>query len=209
MTISGLGNGIGGADGNGVGGADGNGVGDADGNGVDDEADESPTPSDIQSIREEHGAVDPADPREDRAPVGSDACAYTSYEDGEAPDEYPKTGAGTEGVARDVWNALYEVQDPEMPVSVVDLGLIYDVEVEGADNASDGDGEEVQVTVEMTLTYTGCPARDVLTNDVRCAAETVSEVANADVRLRYSPEWNVNMVTDRGRTDLHEFGLSV
>ncbi|WP_430506145.1 1,2-phenylacetyl-CoA epoxidase subunit PaaD [Haloparvum sp. PAK95] len=161
-------------------------------------------------MREEHGAVDPADPREDRAPVGSDACAYTSYEDGEAPDEYPKTGAGTEGVARDVWNALYEVQDPEMPVSVVDLGLIYDVEVEDADGDGAGDGREgTTVTVEMTLTYTGCPARDVLTNDVRCAAETVPEVASAEVDLRYSPEWNVNMVTDRGRADLREFGLSV
>ncbi|MGZ0747198.1 1,2-phenylacetyl-CoA epoxidase subunit PaaD [Haloparvum sp. AD34] len=161
-------------------------------------------------MREEHGAVDRADPREGRAPVGSDACAYTSYGDGEAPDEYPKTGAGTEGVARDVWNALYEVQDPEMPVSVVDLGLIYDVEVEDADGDGAGDGREgTTVTVEMTLTYTGCPARDVLTNDVRCAAETVPEVASAEVDLRYSPEWNVNMVTDRGRADLREFGLSV
>lgn len=175
----------------------------------DDEGGESPTPSDIQSIREEHGAVDPADPRADRAPVGSDACAYTSYEDGEAPEEYPKTGAGSDGVAREVWNALYEVQDPEMPVSVVDLGLIYDVDVDEADGASGGDGDEVQVTVEMTLTYTGCPARDVLTNDVRCAAETVPEVTSAEVDLRYSPEWNVNMVTDQGRADLREFGLSV
>lgn len=191
-----------------------------DAGGADDESGESPTPSDIQSIREEHGAVDPRNPRnprEDRAPAGSDACAYTSYADGEAPEEYPKTGAGSEGVAREVWNALYEVQDPEMPVSVVDLGLIYDVDVEeaesasggDADDASGGDGDEVQVTVEMTLTYTGCPARDILTNDVRCAAETVPEVPSAQVDLRYSPEWNVNMVTDQGRADLREFGLSV
>lgn len=200
MTPSGLGNDVGG-DGDGT-------SGDA-GDSADDGGYESPTPSDVQSIREEHGVVDPPDPREDRAPAGSDACAYTSYEDGEAPDEYPKTGAGSEGVARDVWNALYGVQDPEMPVSVVDLGLIYDVAVEEADGASGGDGDEVQVTVEMTLTYTGCPARDILTNDVRCAAETVPKVTSAEVDLRYSPEWNVNMVTDRGRADLREFGLSV
>jgi metal-sulfur cluster biosynthetic enzyme len=128
------------------------------------------------------------------------ACAHTAYEDGEAPDEYPKTGAGAAGVEADVWDALYEVEDPEMPVSVVDLGLIYGVSV---------DEESARCEVEMTLTYTGCPARDMITNDVRCAAETAPGVAEAEVRLRYSPEWTVAMVTDEGRAALREFGLSV
>lgn len=186
---------------------------------------ETDEPSDIRSIREEHGAIDSRDSREDRAPAGSEACLYTSYEDGDVSGEYPKTGAGSEGVARDVWDALFEVEDPEMPVSVVDLGLIYDVHVEGdgddngetlADTDHNAKGETVAdtdggvtVRIEMTLTYTGCPARDILTNDVRCVAETVPEVTGADVQLRYSPEWNVNMVTDQGRADLREFGLSV
>ncbi|WP_277553813.1 1,2-phenylacetyl-CoA epoxidase subunit PaaD [Halobaculum limi] len=131
-------------------------------------------------------------------PADSEACAYTSYEAGEAPEEYPKTGEGATGVEADVWAALYEVEDPEMPVSVVDLGLLYDVTV------ADG-----RCTVEMTLTYSGCPARDMLTNDVRCAAETAPGVDEAEVRLRYSPEWTVAMVTDAGREALREFGLSV
>ncbi|GAB3420072.1 hypothetical protein GCM10027435_22290 [Haloparvum alkalitolerans] len=143
-----------------------------------------------------------ADPGEDAASAAreadGEACAYTSYEDGEAPDSYPKTGEGAEGVAADVWDALREVEDPEMPVSVVDLGLIYEVTVEGD-----------RCTVEMTLTYTGCPAKDMLTNDVRCAAETAPGVHEAEVRIRYTPEWNVNMVTPDGREDLREFGLSV
>jgi len=136
------------------------------------------------------------------APDGAadaEACAYTSYDDGEAPEEYPKTGAGATGVEADVWDALYEVEDPEMPVSVVDLGLIYDVAVDG----------EGHCEIEMTLTYTGCPARDMLTNDVRCAAETPPGVEAAEVRLRYSPEWTVAMVTDAGLEALREFGLSV
>jgi len=188
-----------------------------------------PEPDDIRSIREEHGAVDAEESRSNRAAPGSEACTYTSYEDGDAPAAYPKTGADSDGVAREVWDALYEVQDPEMPVSVVDLGLIYDVDVldAGGDDAGDGasdaggDGagdaddapdapdDAPDVRIEMTLTYTGCPARDVLTNDVRCAAETAPGVDEAEVRLRYSPEWNVDMVTDRGRADLREFGLSV
>lgn len=137
--------------------------------------------------------------------LGGDACAYTDYEAGEVPEEYPKTGEGAEGVAAEVWAALYEVEDPEMPISVVDLGLVYDVHVDG-----EGDPDaRTTVTVEMTLTYTGCPARDMLTNDVRCAALSAPGVDDATVELRYSPPWNVNMVTEAGRERLREFGLSV
>lgn len=129
---------------------------------------------------------------------GGTACGYTSYDAGAVPEEFPKTGEGATGTEAAVWEALYEVEDPEMPVSVVDLGLIYNVSVE--------DG---RCLVEMTLTYTGCPAKDMILNDVRCAAETAPGVTEADVRLRYSPEWTVNMVTPAGRADLREFGLSV
>jgi len=139
-------------------------------------------------------AADDTDP-----PSDPEACTYTAYEDGEALVEYPETGADATGVEADVWAALSEVEDPEMPVGVVDLGLIYDVAVD----------EDGRCEIEMTLTYTGCPARDVITNDVRCAAETAPGVGSAEVRLRYSPEWTVAMVTDAGREALREFGLSV
>jgi metal-sulfur cluster biosynthetic enzyme len=128
----------------------------------------------------------------------TEACSYTEYESREVPEEYPKTGDGATGAEAEVWEALYEVEDPEMPVSIVDLGLIYDVAV---------DGERAEV--EMTLTYTGCPAKDMLTNDVRCAALTASGVQEADVSIRYAPPWSVDMVTERGREQLREFGLSV
>lgn len=130
--------------------------------------------------------------------MSSDACAHTDYEDGEVPEGYPRTGADATGAEADVWEVLVEVEDPEMPVSVVDLGLIYDVTVE--------DGH---ASVEMTLTYTGCPAKDMLTNDVRCAAMTAAGVEDADVTIQYSPPWSVEMVTERGREQLQEFGLSV
>lgn len=130
--------------------------------------------------------------------MSSDACAYTDYEDGRAPEGYPRTGEDATGVEAEVWDALREVEDPEMPVSVVDLGLVYDVTVDD-DHAS----------VTMTLTYTGCPAKDLLTNDVRCAAMTASGVRDADVDVQYSPPWSVEMVTEAGREQLREFGLSV
>ncbi len=129
----------------------------------------------------------------------SRACTYTDYEAGEVPETFPKTGEGATGTEADVWEALYEVEDPEMPISVVDLGLIYGVSV-------DNDGH---CEVELTLTYSGCPARDMLVNDVRCAAETAPGVEAAEVRFRYSPEWTVDMVTEEGKETLREFGLSV
>lgn len=127
-------------------------------------------------------------------------CAYTDYSEREsAPSrDVPATGADAEGVDAQVWEALRDVEDPEMPVSVVDLGLIYDVSV--------ADGE---ATVEMTLTYTGCPARSMLTADVERAAASPDGVESAAVRLVWSPEWTLDMVTEAGRESLREFGVSV
>ena len=147
----------------------------------------------------------------DHVDAGSKACSYTNYEDGEAREAYPKTGEGATGTEKRVWDALYEVEDPEMPVSVVDLGLIYGVDVESAAGDEEGDEERTAretATVEMTLTYSGCPAREMLLNDVRCAA-LAAGVDDATVELRYSPNWNVSMVTERGKEALREFGLSV
>ncbi|POG56160.1 metal-sulfur cluster assembly factor [Haloferax marisrubri] len=134
------------------------------------------------------------------------ACSYTEYADGAVPDGFPKTGAGAAGVEADIWDALYEIEDPEMPVSIVDLGLIYDVRVA---EREDEDGETKTLgIVEMTLTYTGCPARDYLENDVKCAI-LASGVDEASVRLRFTPEWTVGMVTKAGREALRGFGLGV
>jgi metal-sulfur cluster biosynthetic enzyme len=125
-------------------------------------------------------------------------CAYTEYRRGRDPEELPATGENATGAEARVWDALYGVDDPEMPVSVVDLGLIYGVTVEGG-----------EATVEMTLTYTGCPARSMLTDEVERAAASAEGVTDATVRLVWSPEWTVDMVTADGREALREFGVSV
>jgi metal-sulfur cluster biosynthetic enzyme len=64
-------------------------------------------------------------------------------------------------------------------------------------------------TVRMTLTYTGCPAREMLTEDVREAAASPDGVESATVELVWSPPWSLDMVTERGRSDLREFGVSI
>jgi metal-sulfur cluster biosynthetic enzyme len=136
---------------------------------------------------------------------GASPCQYTDYSRGTDPEELPATGEDATGLEADVWEALYEVDDPEMPVSVVDLGLIYGVEVASAETEHEG----AHVLVEMTLTYSGCPARDMLLGEVRTAVKEVSGVAEAEVRLVWSPEWSVDMVTEAGREALNEFGLSL
>ena len=134
------------------------------------------------------------------AEVASDPsyCAHTEYREGIEIADLPATGADAEGVEAAVFEQLYGVEDPEMPISVVDLGLIYDVSV-----------DEGHATVTMTLTYTGCPARDYLQEDVRLAAERAEGVDTAEVELVWSPEWSLEMVTEAGKADLREFGVSV
>ncbi len=125
-------------------------------------------------------------------------CAYTEYHHGEAVEELPATGEGAEGIEADVWDVLYTIEDPEMPVSIVDLGLIYGVDVT----------DEV-ATIDMTLTYSGCPARDMLMDEIEEEVEAVEGIDGVHLRLVWSPAWSLEMVTDQGKTDLKEFGLSV
>jgi len=133
-------------------------------------------------------------------------CGYTDYEtadveydEKESVDgEVPATGEGAAGVERRVWEALYEVEDPEMPISIVDLGLVYGVTV--ADGVA---------SVDMTLTYTGCPAREMLLNNVKQSLAGVDGVETADISMVWSPGWTVDMVSEQGKEALREFGLSV
>lgn len=96
------------------------------------------------------------------------------------------------------WAALAEIQDPEMPVSLVDLGLIYDVQVEGR-----------RVAIDLTFTAMGCPASEFILGDIeeRLRAEPgVDEVA---VRVVWDPPWSTARLTEDGRDALEMWGLAV
>jgi len=113
------------------------------------------------------------------------------------PSVHNKLESATQ-MERAVWDALRTVEDPELPVSIVDLGLIYEVTVETGTAA-----------IEMTLTYSGCPAREIILEDVEEAVRAVPEIDSVDVSLVYSPQWSYERITDKGRTDLREHGLAV
>ena len=139
------------------------------------------------------------------------ACAYTDYSsNGRSPDELPATGEGATGLEKRIWDALYDIEDPEMPISIVDLGLIYGVECETTEESREGGNTTgTKVTVVMTLTYTGCPARKMLTEEIEEVVATVEGVESADLELVWNPPWSIEMVTESGKDDLREFGLSI
>ncbi|MFC7134796.1 MULTISPECIES: metal-sulfur cluster assembly factor [Salinibaculum] len=97
----------------------------------------------------------------------------------------------------DIWAALEDVEDPELPVSLVDLGLIRDVELDGG-----------HAEVKMTLTYTGCPAREIMVKMAERRLELMDEVESANVELDYTEPWSPEDMTEKGREQLGEAGFA-
>ena len=87
---------------------------------------------------------------------------------------------------------LKTVYDPEIPVNIYDLGLIYKIDLQD-------DGEAV---VDMTLTAPNCPAADFIMEDVRQKIESVEGVTAATVNLVFEPEWDKDMMTEEAKLEL-------
>ena len=92
----------------------------------------------------------------------------------------------------DIVKMLKTVFDPEIPVNVYDLGLIYNVDID----------EDKNVIITMTLTAPNCPAADFILEDVRFKVETVKEVNNVIVNLTFEPEWNRDMLSEEAKLEL-------
>ena len=99
---------------------------------------------------------------------------------------------------RELWATLDTVPDPHIPVSLVEMAMIYDVAVD------DGD-----VTVTMTFPCMGCPAYDMIKDDVRAALRTVRGVTDVDIEITWDPVWSKDMLTDNAREELREAGISL
>lgn len=100
-----------------------------------------------------------------------------------------------EAVEQLVWKQLRTCFDPEIPVNIVELGLVYDCTVERAD-----DGRR-KVQVRMTLTAPACGMGDILVEDVRSKVEMVPTVAEADVELVFDPPWHQGLMSDAARLE--------
>ncbi|MBD8997281.1 MAG: DUF59 domain-containing protein [Prevotella sp.] len=89
-------------------------------------------------------------------------------------------------------DVLKTVYDPEIPVNIYDLGLIYRVEV----------NDEGIVDIDMTFTAPSCPAADFILEDVRQKVDTIEGVKSANVNLVFEPEWDKSMMTEEARVEL-------
>ena len=95
-----------------------------------------------------------------------------------------------------VWDQLKTCYDPEIPVNIVDLGLVYLCEVQ------DGEGGGKNVKVKMTLTAPGCGMGPVLATDVKSKIESLPGVKSADVEVVFDPQWDRSMMSDAAKLQL-------
>ncbi len=125
----------------------------------------------------------------------ADAAALATLEPDDAVDQDVAVAVEqmtAEELREPIIAALREVYDPEIPVNIYDLGLIYTIDI-----ASDGD-----VAVQMTLTAPGCPVAGMMPLMVRDAVARVDGVGAVQVELVWSPPWNQDNMSDEARLQL-------
>ena len=89
-------------------------------------------------------------------------------------------------------NMLKTVYDPEIPVNVYDLGLIYKIDV----------SDDYDASIDMTLTAPNCPAADFIMEDVRIKVESVEGIKSATINLVFEPEWDRDMMSEEAKLEL-------
>ncbi len=98
----------------------------------------------------------------------------------------------------DVWKVLETIEDPELPITVTDLGLIREVQLVGG-----------RIRVRMIPTYSACPAIQVMRRNIQTRLLKMPGIETVDVELSYGELWTVDMMSARGRQRLLEHGMSV
>ena len=114
----------------------------------------------------------------------------------EAATAAPTTDANVPVDEKAVWDQLKTCYDPEIPVNIVDLGLVYDCVV------TPQEGRGAKVNVKMTLTAPGCGMGPTIAAEARQKVMTVPGVEDADVELVWDPPWNQGMISEVGKMKL-------
>jgi len=92
----------------------------------------------------------------------------------------------------EIVNILKNVYDPEIPVNIYDLGLIYDIET----------GDQNKVRITMTLTAPNCPVADSLPNEIKEKVSAIPEVTDVDINLVFDPPWDQTMMSEEALLEL-------
>ena len=109
----------------------------------------------------------------------------------------PQRGRGI-SLQQRIWSALAQIDDPEMPINLVDLGVVYGVALEGR-----------TVRVRLTFTAMGCPATEMIMDDIRERLLREPGVASVDLDVVWDPPWSAARLSGTGREALLAWGLSV
>ena len=123
----------------------------------------------------------------------ADALGLEAEEAGPKSAASPGDGPVTES---QVWDQLRDVYDPEIPVNIVDLGLVYDLRIESVPSGGS------RVNVQMTLTAPGCGMGQAISMDAQRRIESLPGVVEAEVLLVWEPAWNPQMISPEGRARL-------
>jgi metal-sulfur cluster biosynthetic enzyme len=107
----------------------------------------------------------------------------------------------------EVEEAMRDVVDPELGINVVDLGLVYDLRIDG----DKGAGEAVVVTLDMTLTSAACPLTDVIEEQAQTAVTAGPKPLADELKINWvwMPPWGPDKITDDGREQLRALGFNV
>jgi metal-sulfur cluster biosynthetic enzyme len=103
-------------------------------------------------------------------------------------------------VSAGVWDALREVLDPELPVSVVDLGLVYGLEVEGPP-------DQTAVTLRLTYTATACPCQEFIREDIEDRLLAEPWIRSVEIDEVWDPPWTSERISPAGQAVLRGFGV--
>jgi len=122
--------------------------------------------------------------------AGGDADAL-----GKEPTAEPAPGVASGDLEQQVWDILKTCYDPEIPVNIVDLGLVYDMRISP-------EGEGKRVDIKMTLTAQGCGMGTSIAADARYRILALPGVTDADVQIVWDPPWNPQMISPEGRERL-------
>ena len=103
-----------------------------------------------------------------------------------------KTEAELQAIGEKVVERICQIYDPEIPVNIYELGLIYDIQV----------SEECDVEIEMTLTSPNCPVAETLPVEVEEKVKVVEEVRNVKVNITFDPPWDKEMMSEEAKLEL-------
>jgi metal-sulfur cluster biosynthetic enzyme len=125
----------------------------------------------------------------------------TPHREGRTAADLPEQTAPAADLAKieDIEEAMRDVVDPELGINVVDLGLVYDIRVEGDNSA----------TLDMTLTSAACPLTDVIEDQTAAALTSGGLVSDFRINWVWMPPWGPEKITDDGREQLRALGFTM